>query len=168
MEIRLLIANDAAEWWRLRLEALEGDPEAFSASAEEHRKLGLEDVRKRLGDGIADSFVVGAFEEGSLVGVTGFYREPGPKTRHKGRIWGVYVTPKHRGQGIGRKLLEVLLGRARGIAGLEQIQLSVARSQAAAAKLYRSLRFESWGVEARALKVGERYLDEEYMTLRLK
>ena len=49
MDIRFLTANDASEWWRLRLEALEGDPEAFSSSVEEHHALSQEDVRRRLG-----------------------------------------------------------------------------------------------------------------------
>jgi len=38
--------------------------------------------------------------------------------------------------------------------------------QAVARKLYRSLGFETFGVEDRALKVGETYLKEEYMVLR--
>ena len=91
MEIRLLTRDDAGEWWRLRLEALESDPEAFSASAEDHRSLSLDEVRKRLGIGRDDQFVVGAWEDGRLVGMAGFYRETGPKVHHKGRIWGVYV-----------------------------------------------------------------------------
>src|SRR5579871_762117 len=168
MEIRIITADDATEWWRLRLEALEGDPEAFSSSAEEHRKLSIEDVKKRLGAGTADSFVVGAFEDARLVGVAGFYREQGLKARHKGRIWGVYVTSKSRGQGVGRKLLQKLLERARTIQGLEQIQLSVSTTQTAAAELYRSLGFHSWGIEPSALNVGGRHIDEEYMALKVK
>jgi len=87
MEIRFLTGHDASEWWRLRREALEGDPEAFSASAEEHRCLSLEEVRKRLGSEGGDQFVVGAVQEGRLIGTAGFYREKNLKTRHKGRIW---------------------------------------------------------------------------------
>lgn len=83
MEIRILTAENANEWWRLRLEALESDPEAFSASADQHQRLGLEDVRKRLGAGAQDSFVVGALPDGRLAGMAGFYRETGPKTRRK-------------------------------------------------------------------------------------
>jgi hypothetical protein len=93
MEVRFLTAADAGEWWRLRLEALEGDPEAFSSSAEEHRLLTVEDVETRLGKDAEDKFVVGALEGERLCGMAGFYREKGLKSRHKGRIWGVYVTP---------------------------------------------------------------------------
>jgi hypothetical protein len=55
MEIRILTAEDANEWWRLRLEALESDPEAFSASTDQHQRLSLEDVRNKLGAGAQDS-----------------------------------------------------------------------------------------------------------------
>jgi ribosomal protein S18 acetylase RimI-like enzyme len=168
MEIRILTAEDANEWWKLRRQALESDPEAFSASSDEHQQLSLEDVRMRLGVGSEDSFVVGALEDGRCLAMAGFYRETGAKTRHKGRIWGVYVTPEKRRGGIGRKLLERLLERARAIDGLEQIHLSVTSTQAAAAQLYRSLGFEPFGVEPRALKIGGRHIDEEYMLLRLK
>lgn len=167
MEIRFLRSDDAAEWWRLRAEALAGDPEAFSSSSEEHEKLTVDEVKKRLG-GWGDSFVAGAFDDGRLIGMAGFHRETGRKTRHKGRIWGVYVTPSERGDGAGRRLLQALLERAGKVEGLEQIQLSVTETQNAAIALYRSLGFASFGREPRALKIGDREIDEEYMVLRLK
>jgi len=120
-----------------------------------------------LGADPATSFVVGALEGRKLLGTAGFYREKGLKTAHKGHIWGVYVTFSARGQGIGRDILRALLKRAASIDGLEQIQLSVGTTQTAAAKLYRSLGFEPWGCEAKALKVGGCYIDEEYMVLNL-
>jgi ribosomal protein S18 acetylase RimI-like enzyme len=164
MEIRFLTSDDAAEWLRLRIEALEGDPEAFSASLEEYRSLSLEEVKRRLWS-TDDAFVVGAFDHGRLVGTAGFFREKGPKTRHKGHVWGVYVTPEARSKSIGRKIMGKLLERGWGIAGVEQILISVATTQAAARKLYQSLGFESFGREPRALKIGDRFIDEENMIL---
>jgi ribosomal protein S18 acetylase RimI-like enzyme len=165
MEIRFLISDDANEWWRLRLEALQGDPEAFSSSAEEHQSLSLEDVRSRLGSPSGDSFVAGAFDDGRLVGMVGFYREKGLKTRHKGRIWGVYVTPSHRATGVARMVMQKVLERAKTIDGVEQILLSYTTTQAAAKRLYISFGFTSFGCEPRALKVFGRFIDEEYMVL---
>lgn len=167
MEIRFLIPDDAAAWLKLRLEALERDPEAFSASLEEYRSLTLDEVRRRLWSG-ADAFVVGAFRDSRLLGMAGFYREKGAKSRHKARIWGVYVTPEARGVGIGQKTMRALLDRGKSIDGVEQVLLSVAVTQQAAIRLYRSLGFASYGREPRAVKVGERYIDEEYMVLDVK
>ena len=168
MEIRCLTPEDAGEWLRLRLEALQSDSEAFSASFEEYQSFSLEDVRKRLGFEAKEAFVVGAFEDRRLQGCAGFYRDKGLKTRHKGRIWGVYVTAEKRGAGVGKKLLQMLLERGSALDGIQQILLSVAATQAAALRLYRSVGFTSFGCEPRALKIGERFIDEEYMVLRVR
>jgi ribosomal protein S18 acetylase RimI-like enzyme len=167
IQIRFLTIHDAAEWWRVRLEGLQQNPEAFGSSAEEHLSLSQEEVGKRLVSPDADSFVVGAFEVDRLLGVAGFYREKGLKRRHRGRIWGVYLTRSKRGAGVAGRMLATLLRRAATIEGIEQILLSVTTSQTAAMKLYRSLGFESFGCEPKALKVGNQFLDEEYMVLRL-
>ena len=167
MEIRFLTADDAGEWLRLRVEALEGDPEAFGASLEEYQSLGVEEVKRRLWSS-ADAFVAGAFENGQMLGMAGFFREKGPKTRHKGRIWGVHVTPVAREKKVGRRMMEMLLERGRGVRGVKQILLSVATTQAAALSLYRSLGFEPYGRERRALKIGDRFIDEEQMVLWVK
>src|SRR5579864_3322541 len=123
MEIRFLTPDDAGEWLSLRIEALQGDPAAFSASLEEYQSLSIEEVKKRLWSA-ADAFVMGAFEGDRMTGMAGFFRDRGPKSCHKGRVWGVYVTPKARGAGIGRKLMRLLLDRALAVDGVEQVLLS--------------------------------------------
>jgi ribosomal protein S18 acetylase RimI-like enzyme len=167
MEIRVLIGEDTNQYWRLRLEALQNDSEAFTESAEEHQSLSLEETKSRIA-ATEVNFIVGAFEDGRLVGTVGFYRERGLKTRHKGRVWGVYVTPSHRGTGIGKRMMKDLLSRAASLEGVEQISLSVAKTQTAAQSLYRSLGFECFGCEPNALKIGEKVIDEELLILRLR
>ena len=167
VEIRILTADDVEAYWQCRLEALERDPDAFSSSVEDHLKLSHDQVRQRLTADPANNFVLGVFANGKLMGTAGFVRETQPKMRHKGRVWGVYLNAGLRGKGIGRRLLKAVLERATKVEGVEQILVSVATTQAAAVALYRSLGFVTWGKESRALKVGDRYIDEEYMILPL-
>jgi ribosomal protein S18 acetylase RimI-like enzyme len=59
--------------------------------------------------------------------------------------------------------MDEVLRRARTLAGLEQIILTVGDNQAAAKKLYGSLGFTVFGREPAALKIGDVVVDEDLM-----
>jgi RimJ/RimL family protein N-acetyltransferase len=63
--------------------------------------------------------------------------------------------------------MNAVLGRARGYTGLRQINITVAVTQGAVARLYQSLGFERFGRERDALRVGDAFVDEDWMVLRL-
>ena len=169
IEIRRLTAEDAHAYYGLRLEALEREPGAFSESSEEHRRITIDSIAQKLGSNEegAEALVLGAFTEDAFIGMAGFARFTGPKKRHKAMIWGVYVKAEWRRKGIARVLLSEILERAQSIPGLEQVFLSVNTEQTAAKKLYESLGFEVYGREPRTLKIGDDYVDEDLMVLRL-
>lgn len=167
MEIRLLTATDAEAWWQLRLEMLRNDPASFADSAEEHQATTIETARKHLGAGDpASNFVLGSFEGGNLMGTAGFFRRKNNKEQHKGHVWGVYVSPEQRGKGAGKALMQEIIRRAREIEGIEQITL-VASAGLPAQKLYEAVGFKSYGIEPHSLKIGNQYVDDVLMILRL-
>ncbi len=168
MEIRPLGEEDAATYWNLRLEALQKDPFAFGKAAEEHQATKVDVTANRFRNMSDENFTLGAFDGDQLIGMATFIREAGLKERHKGRIYGVYVTASQRGRGVGNVLMAALLKKAQANPELEQILLAVAAGQKAAIQLYRKFGFEVFGTEPRALKVGSEYVDEQHMLLMLR
>lgn len=165
VSIRKLTESDAEALWRLRLQALETDPVAFAESPEEHKRMTVEELASRLRSGDAGNFVVGAFDGGELAGMTGFYRDEHWKRRHIGHIWGVFVAPSARGKGVGRALLTEVIQLAKALEGLRCVRLMVAAPQEAARHLYEGVGFHVFGIEPTSLQIGERFVDENLMTL---
>jgi ribosomal protein S18 acetylase RimI-like enzyme len=163
--MRILTSTDAEAFRAIRLEGLRNCPTAFASSYEEDVKLPLEEVAVRIRP-TADSWILGAFSEhAGLVGCVGWYRDRGAKIRHKSHVWGMYVTPGHRRLGIARALLRELVARARGTAGVMQIQLTVSVDSMSAATLYEAEGFALAAVLPNALFADGRWIDEQLRAL---
>jgi ribosomal protein S18 acetylase RimI-like enzyme len=165
MEIRKLTGDDASEYWRLRIEALQQDPEAFATTYEE--AMARENPLQRVASNLnaTESRTIGTFNGQELVGVMTLSAESAPKLRHRVNLFAVYVTPKVRGQKIGSILLQEVIGFAKEMPGIEKINLTVVSSNKAAIRLYERAGFESFGLEKNAMKSDSNYVDEIYMHL---
>jgi ribosomal protein S18 acetylase RimI-like enzyme len=163
----MLTPTDADVFLRARVTQLESEPHAFGESADEARAQTAAAVAERLAAPREETFLLGAFADGALVGTAGYFRQREAKTRHKGRVWGVFVAPAFRARGLGRLLMRTLIAEAATIDGLEQLDLQVAVTQSAARRLYESLGFSVYGREPHALKIGDLYVDEDLLVLRL-
>ncbi len=170
VSIRTLTEQDSVLFQALRLRGLQEAPDAFGATYDEYKLEPLSTIieQVRPKDSFPERFVLGAFQQGDqLVGVVGFMRERRRKRRHKASVWGMYVAPEMRGQGIGKLLMQELLQRSTTIPGLEQIHLGVVTTNVVARHLYLASGFRVYGVEPHALKWDEQYLDEELMVFSL-
>ena len=161
--LRRLRALDAASYRELRLVGLKTNPEAFAASFNDEASKPLSWFEDRL----ENKMLFGGYTTGgALVGVAGLLVPTAAKLSHKGTLWGMFITPEARRTGLARLLAERVIEQAESV--VEEILLTVVESNIAAVRLYKGLGFEEYGLERRALKIGNNYHDELLMALRLK
>jgi RimJ/RimL family protein N-acetyltransferase len=162
MQIRPLLPADAADFHALRLRGLREVPSAFGSSYEEEKDEPASDVAERIRKNVT-GFVMGAFDDGTLVGVVGMHRSHHVKAAHKMELWGMYVAPEARRLGAGRKLVEAALRDAFGIDGIRQVNLGVNAANLPALRLYEAMGFIPFGLERDCLVVDGIPQDEIHM-----
>ena len=136
--IRALQPNEWRAYKRLRLEALEREPQAFGATYASTIQKPDDFWRKRLEDAEAmpDSPILFAVRDGVPIGLAAAC--PG-ETVGQVAIISVYVTAAERGRGVARALMTALLQALQSRA--ETVSLHVNPDQSAALTLYLSLGF---------------------------
>lgn len=166
--IRQLGIDDMDTFWPVRYRALTEHPDAFGSSADEVRAWPAAQrqdlVTNRYLDG--ENVIIGAFsEDGQLVGMTGVVRLTSAKVRHRAEIWGVYVAPEARGQGVAARLFAAAEAYLLQLDGVRQVHLAVSSHNRAAIATYARAGFVLWGTEPRALIVDGQPVDEDHMVL---
>jgi RimJ/RimL family protein N-acetyltransferase len=168
MIVERLSPSLAADYRALMLEAYTAHPDAFTSSAAERAALPLAWWEARLSaEPAPQELVLGAFQAGELVGVVGLSFEQREKVRHKATLFGTYVRPRFRGQGVGRQLVLAALEYARTRPGLKVVRLTVTEGNGPAETLYESCGFVRFGVEPLAVAVGSEYVSKVHMWCRL-
>lgn len=164
-QIRRLAAADLPQYRRVRLAGLAAHPEAFGSAWEDESQHDDAAFALRMLP-TPPSLALGGFAGDALVGMVGLTVKPGRMQRHKGMVYGVYVAPDQRGTGLARGLLIALIEEA-SRSGLLLLQLTVAVGNDRARRLYASLGFQTYGIERRALRIGDIFVDDELMALDL-
>jgi len=157
---RPLAPSDAAAFRDLRLEALSTHPEAFGSSYEEETPLSLDTIRSRI-PASGPNAIYGAFSGDRLVGMAGFAAYDRPKAAHKGVMWGVYVQPDWRGRGLARELVRRVIDHASQ--HVIVLEAAVGLANESARRTYHALGFRPYGIERKALRVGDVFHDEELL-----
>lgn len=163
--IRKLQPQESPLYREVRLACLKNIPQFFGYTYEEeilNPKLKFEAF---IESDTREHFMFGAFDQEKLIGIAGFERMKRQRDRHRGELVQVYVDANYRGQNLGEKLVRRVLEHAFTLAGLEQAQLSVVAGNKTAIALYEKLGFKTFAVQPKYFKVGETYLDQQFMLL---
>lgn len=153
---RRLAPGESALYRALRLDSLRRDPDCFGVTYDEEAQVPTLAFEQAIEAGAREQFVVGASSGARLVGIAAFARRGRRKTMHRGDISQVYVDPDRRGNAAGSRLLRETLQLAFDLPGLEQVELSVVSTNAAALRLYENLSFRRYGLQENYFKVGAR------------
>jgi ribosomal protein S18 acetylase RimI-like enzyme len=165
ISIRKLHPDEAALYRAIRLQCLKTEPDHFGSTFEEESSMPRLRFESWIEQDDPDHVIFGAFNGELLIGIVGFARQERRRARHRGEVVQMYVEASYRGQRVGEKLLRGLLDHAFSLEGVEQAQLSVVAHNRAAIRLYERIGFQALGVQPNYFKVGERYLDQQFMLL---
>lgn len=169
VRVRSVVPDDVASYVALRREMLRAEPWAFAAS--EDADVGCDEAKMRERLAEPGQALIGAFEaQGAgeaLIGAAGVLRNRHAKMAHRATIWGVYVTPRARGLGVGAALIGAVLDVAKSWPGVDSVGLCVSARGQAAQRLYARMGFVAWGCEPGAMVVDGVAYDEVHMLRRL-
>jgi ribosomal protein S18 acetylase RimI-like enzyme len=140
-----------ARYRELRLEALAVEPRAFASNLIVQQQYLESYWRKRLADALVgtNEWLYFAERAGRLVGMIGAMVKGRPNTAE---LLAFYVSPGARGEGIGRSLLEHLLGRLISTSTVDWAELRVSAEQTAAIRIYEQVGFRAYDQEAHLVR----------------
>ena len=107
-----------------------------------------------------------AMENGKIVGICYVEKSdvPDSEISHVG-VLGIEVAIQYRSRGIASKLLEHTIKECKG--KFDILEVSVFANNEVAKHLYKKFGFRKWGIAPGYVKRNGRYIDLEYMCLKL-
>lgn len=141
--MRRVRPGELSAFREVRLRSLREDPLAFGSTLAGELALPEERWRERLEQGASsatDASWVAVAEGGRFVATMSLVLLEG-----RYHIFGMWVAPEHRREGLGERMLNLGLARARAVSPAADIALSVNPRQAAAVRLYERHGFRRTG-----------------------
>lgn len=140
-----LLRDEWEDFRELRLESLRTDPLAFESTLDResaYPPAKWQDWCRRGATSEKEATFVAVDLSGRLVGMAGAFTKEGPPI-----VWGMWVRPTWRKQGVATRLMGALLDWIDQLAEKGLTVLDVNPSQEAAVRLYTSLGFTFTGAE---------------------
>ncbi|MBX7147159.1 MAG: GNAT family N-acetyltransferase [Alphaproteobacteria bacterium] len=106
---------------------------------------------------------LGAFYNDDMVGQLAFFpfTPVHPWTHHIGKF-GMMILKDYWGQGLGRKMLEIMIPHAKSV-DIKKIEAMVRTTNERGVKLYQSLGFNNEGIRKKAALIEKNFLDEYFI-----
>ncbi|MFK7781512.1 GNAT family N-acetyltransferase [Psychroserpens sp.] len=165
IKIRKLRPNESNAYKKLRLECLKNYPEYFTTNYEDEKVKEKLFLQSFIEHSDKNSFVVGAFHDNVLIGISAFKRHENKKINHSGIIIQVYVNSNYQGKKIGSNLVKTTIEEAFKINGIEQIEIGVVSINENAYKIYQKIGFKEFGLQKNFLKINDTYYNHRMMVI---
>lgn len=139
IEYRNLLPHESSIYRAIRLESLEKFPASFGAQYHEALQIEKFRLENDIEQQTQGRFVIGAFDDQSLVGICVFVIEENAT----GSIYQMYVRENYQGKNIGAGLIKATINEARHRFSPVDIFLEVTPHNVKAYGLYKKIGFEA-------------------------
>lgn len=147
------------EYKKLRLEALQKDPQAFGKTYSQVAEYSDEKWQELLQSYLCLFAKVG----NEFIGMIAIELNTTENLRHRGEIRQLYVRKEWRNKGVGEQLMNGLFSELKKLPYFRKVVLYVTKTQLSVQTLYKNLGFRTVGTLEKDIKIGDTFYDEYIM-----
>ncbi len=155
--IQVLNENQWEIFKQIRLEGLKNNPKSFSHSYENKVHQDQTAWQNKFSQFRTNIIIFDENKKPIAMAVIFFNADN--KLKHIASIGAVYINSKHRGQGLGTKLIEYTINKIKQNKEIKKIKLTVIQNQTAAENLYKKFGFQKIGTNKKEIKINQEDLD---------
>lgn len=157
LDCRMLKPQDAELFRPLRMTALQEAPLDFESTYDAESRMLVPELQKLM----QQHAIVGGFLNGQLKGFAIIDAVRLPRLAHRSRISSVYISPELRGSGAALSMMQWMQNEFARFFTL--FRLGVRADNERAIAFFKKLGFQEMGVEPRALFIGEKDGERQYV-----